>query len=168
MDPYNDERQLLLKWNAVPGASWKAIADALGETKATWWNIAHGQRDPTLQQRNVLRRHFGLPEVLETPAEVVVRMGIKHVVNVSDAPDTALLLDVAGQKLERVSITVEPEAPITESEPKASIRRRRKTRNRKRSTVTFSAKVKERLDATKGDRTWDEWAEMVVEMLCDA
>lgn len=164
-DPYSDEREWLNGWHDGQGASWDEIAEVLGESKATWWNIAKGRRDPTLPQRNTIRRRFNAPEITETPAELVSRAGIRHVVSASNQPDTAVLVDVKGQRLERVTLTLEPEAPVTESQPNLGVRRKRKRTDTDRTTINVRIDLKWAFEQFKGDRTWDQFIEDVTEIL---
>lgn len=163
METYTVERDILRDLNAH--ASWDDIARKLGGNKGTWWKIANGKRDPSIEQRNVIRAFMGLPEVRETPMEIVERLGITYTVNADGAPDTAILARTEGQSLERITITVDPQAGIEASNPKASVRKRRPPKERTRTTINVSREIKRRLARHKGDLTWDQLLESVAKGL---
>lgn len=164
MDAYHEEQQALCALNDQ-GNSWAAIAGLLGYTKSLWWQIAKGKVEPTYEQCQIIREHCGLPPRPLPPPEAVAQAGIKSVVHADADPDTALLIKTEHLAVERVTVTVEPGKPSTQSTPVTRVRRKARKRKRPRSAVTLDKELRDRLNETRGDMTWDEWAEHVYELL---
>ena len=165
MDAYEEERSALLNLNDQ-GQPWSDIAGVLGHSKALWWQIAKGKVDPTYEQCQSIREHCGLPPRPLPPAEAVVKAGIKSVVHAHEEPDTALLIKTEHLAVERVTVTVKPGEPITRSAPVTQVKRKRKPRKKKRSSIVIEKSLRERLDRTRyPGMTWDEWAEHAAEIL---
>jgi len=84
------------------GNTWREVADVLGGqySGAFWRLVAIGERHATTEQANIVRAHFGLDPIAETPAETVTAAGVDRVVKVSKRPNTAILAAVSGDVIE--------------------------------------------------------------------
>ena len=153
-DKYSTERRLLIELHGQIG-SWDGVAQSLGNSRALWWMIAHSKRDPTWEQRNEVRRYFGMDLIPYPAIDTVIESGIEYAIKTCDNPDTAILVDVNARNVEQVRITV-GEGTVTESDAVARVRPKRKPRTRKRSTISVDWDLKQQLDAIKGDRTWND------------
>jgi len=102
MTDYPDYPALIRDLHGKLG-SLQAVADALGESKATWSLIANGKRDPTRAQMNAIRAACGMEPLPPEPVEIKLH----------DEPDAALLVNLQGKAPSSVTISTDRTSVLT-------------------------------------------------------